>query len=235
MTARTPAYLKGRFEQGDVPVGADYEDLMDSFVNFATSAEQTLDSNLKTTKKLVAATVSATSITAASATFTNLITPTLNASTVSAASLTANNANINTVSAGTLTAATLNVTTASAAVLRANTVSADSINVSGNVIFGSFDISAVSTTQASAVVLNGTTNFIIYADGDNTAVRLPASVRGREQRIINAASTTIKLYPSVSGRFLVTAVNASLNLPADKTALVFHKGDDRYGVIIGGF
>ncbi len=147
MTARTPTYLKGRFEQGDIPQGTDYEDLMDSYVNVVTSAEQSIDSNLRTTKQLIADSVSANSI--------------------------------------NIAAAAISI------------VSADTINVSGKVIFGSFDVSALSTTQASAIVLNGTTNFIIFADGNNTALRLPTSERGREQKIINAASTTLKIFPSV--------------------------------------
>lgn len=205
MTARTPTYLKGKFEQGDIPQGTDYEDLMDSYVNIAVSAEQVIDSNLKTTKEFVAATVSANT-----GNFTNLTANAFNISTVSAASLIANVANI-------------------------ATVSADNINVSGNVIFGTLDVSAVATTQAGAVTLTGTTSFIIFADGNNLAVKLPTSVRGRQQYVINASSTTIKIFPAVSGRFLVTAVNASLNIPADKTATIFHKGDERYGIVIGGY
>lgn len=193
MTARTPTYLKARYEQGDIPQGTDYEDIFDSYINVVVSAEQSIDSNLRTTKEFIAASVSAN--------------------------------NFNAVSANSVTSP----------IGRFTTVSADSINVSGKVIFGSFDVSALATTQASAVLINGTTNFIIFANGNDQAVILPTSERGREQKIINAASTTIKIFPAVSGRFLVTAVNASLNLPADKTALVFHKGDDRYGIVIGGF
>lgn len=211
MTARTPTYLKARYEQGDIPQGTDYEDLMDSYLNVAVSAEQSIDSNLRTTKEIIAATVSAGSINVTgTATLNAISSPSISATNASAANLAANTANL-------------------------NTVSADSINVSGNVIFGTFDISAVATTQAGAITLNGTRNFVIFADGNNLAVKLPASVRGREQQIINAASTTLKIFPATSGRFLVTAVNASLNLPADKTALIFHKGDDRYGIVIGGF
>lgn len=200
MTARTPTYLKGRFEQGDIPQGTDYEDLIDSFINIATSATQTIVGGVNFSNQIESAAIYASFVSAAS----------INSSFIEA-------------------------TTVSAAFVRANEVSANSINVSGNVVFGTFDISAAATTQASAVLVNGTTNFVIFANGNDQSVRLPTSTRGRQQYIINAASTTIKIFPSVSGRFLVTAVNASLNLPADKTAFVIHKGDDRYGIVIGGF
>lgn len=216
MTARTPTYLKGRFEQGDIPQGTDYEDLLDSYINVAVSAEQSIDSNLRTTKEIIADKVSANSISTSSISISGPF-------------------SIAVVSAVTVNSSLYQGDRSTVSALAPTTVSADSINVSGKVIFGSFDISAVGTTQAAAITLNGTTNFIIFANGNDQSVKLPVSERGREQKIINAASTTLKIFPSVSGRFLVTAVNASLNLPADKTALVFHKGDDRYGIIIGGF
>jgi len=236
MTARTPTYLKARFEQGDIPQGTDYEDLIDSFVNVAVSAEQSIDSNLRTTKQLIADSVSANSIRTSALTVNNLSF----SGTFSAASIRTAIVSADFVYADNVIASGMRTTLVSANSIYANTaalqtVSADSINVSGKVIFGSFDISALATTQAGAITLNGTTNFVIFADGNNLAVKLPTSERGREQKIINAASTTLKIFPATSGRFLVTAVNASLNLPADKTALVFHKGDDRYGIVIGGF
>lgn len=210
MTARTPTYLKGRYEQGDIPQGTDYEDLFDSYVNVATSAEQTMSGNLKINGELIATTVSAGSFVTTNVSATNIYGSFANIASISGV--------------------TGNITN-----LTSSTVTADSINVSGKVIFGSFDVSALATTQASAVLINGTTNFVIFANGNNLAVRLPDSERGRQQYVINAASTTIKIFPAVSGRFLVTAVNASLNIPADKTALVFHKGDGRYGIVVGGF
>jgi hypothetical protein len=42
MTQRSPTYLKSRFEQNDIPNGTDYADLVDSFVNLETSANQTM-------------------------------------------------------------------------------------------------------------------------------------------------------------------------------------------------
>lgn len=48
MTQRSVTYLKGKFETGDIPVQADYGDLIDSFLNLETSAVQTLSGGLNT-------------------------------------------------------------------------------------------------------------------------------------------------------------------------------------------
>jgi hypothetical protein len=42
MTQRSPTYLKSRFENNDIPNQNDYADLIDSFINLETSANQTL-------------------------------------------------------------------------------------------------------------------------------------------------------------------------------------------------
>ena len=46
MTIRSVTYLKGRFENNDVPTATDYEDVFDSFLNLATSADQSLDGRI---------------------------------------------------------------------------------------------------------------------------------------------------------------------------------------------
>ena len=52
MTQQTRATLKGVFEQGDVPQGSDYEDLIDSFVSLADTTAQTVTSDLTITGAL---------------------------------------------------------------------------------------------------------------------------------------------------------------------------------------
>ena len=46
MTQRSRTFLRARFEQGDIPNGTDYEDLIDSFVNLEASANQTMSGTL---------------------------------------------------------------------------------------------------------------------------------------------------------------------------------------------
>jgi hypothetical protein len=260
MTARTPTYLKARWENGDIPQGTDYEDLFDSYINVVVSAEQSIDSNLRTTKQLVAASVSA-----ATGSFASLTAPStlnINAPAISVSGGTVGlNGTAVTVSAltfadycttrtqstdGSFTQTVgVNYTLDTGSNLRLNcagpiSVSSQSVvgitgtNISllGNILVSAEDVSAVATTQAGAVTLNGTMNFVVFADGGNNAVKLPTSSKGRIQMVINASTTVLKIFPSTSARFLVTAVNASLNIPADRTAMVFHKGDGRYGISI---
>jgi hypothetical protein len=59
MTQRSVTYLKGRFEEGDIPSGTDYADLIDSFVNLEASAEQTMAGKLSLPNLTVTNTVSA--------------------------------------------------------------------------------------------------------------------------------------------------------------------------------
>ncbi len=205
MTARTPAYLKTHFENGDIPVQTDYEDVFDSYLNIAaaTTTEQTIFGPIKVIGQITATNVSAqsftfTSIQATDATFTNL------------------------------TAVSANITG-----LNVSTVSAGTGYIATTLLLGSADVSAVGSTQAQGAVIAAPVTFVTYANLGDVSVTLPASIRGKVQTVINAASTTIKIFPAVSARFLVTAVNTSLNIPADKVATVYHKGDDRYGIQIG--
>jgi hypothetical protein len=203
MTAQTPAYLKARFENGDVPVAADYEDVFDSYLNVATSSIQTLVGGVVSTNFIQASELNASLVSAAS----------VNASFVSAQTV-----NASFISCGTMSAAT---------------VSARDLYVVSAYFLNSVDVSAVATTQAGTVAVNGVVNFIISAENNNNSVRLPPSSRGRVQTIINASTTAIKIFPAVSGRFLVTAVNASLTIQADRCATIYHQGNDRYGIQVG--
>lgn len=203
MTAQTPAYLKARFENGDVPVAADYEDVFDSYINIATSGVQTLVGGLVSTNFIQASE--------------------LNGALVSASSVIASF-----VSAQTINASFISVGTVSAA-----TVSAGTVYVASAMHYGSVNVSAVATTQAGALLVDAPMAFVTFADGNNNSVILPSSVRGRIQHIINASTTVLKIFPAVSGRFLVTAVNASLSISADRCATIFHQGNDRYGIQVG--
>lgn len=46
MTQRSRTFLRGRFEQGDIPTGTDYEDLIDSFLSLEASATETMAGTL---------------------------------------------------------------------------------------------------------------------------------------------------------------------------------------------
>lgn len=222
MTAQTPAYLKTRFENGDIPQATDYEDVFDSFVNFTTSAEQNLQGNLRTNGQFVgdvsASRINVSAITATTFTADSFITSALRGTTVSAGTLYADVAKLTSVSANSMNVATVTAGTH-------YIVSADSLRA--------VNVSAVSTTQAGALLVDAPLTFVTFADNTDNSVRLGASVRGVRQTIVNATTTAIKIFPAVSARFLVTAFNASLTIQADKTVTVYHQGDDRYGVQVG--
>ena len=46
MTQRSRTFLRGRFEQGDIPTGTDYEDVFDSFLSLEASATETMNATL---------------------------------------------------------------------------------------------------------------------------------------------------------------------------------------------
>jgi hypothetical protein len=228
MTAQTPAYLKSRFENGDIPAASDYEDVFDSFVNVATSSIQTLVGGLVSTNFIQVSELNASLVSAASVNASFVSAQTVNASFISCGTVSAA-----TVSAGSLYATNAIFITASANALNADTVSAGNVYIVSAAFYGSIDVSAVATTQAGALLVDRPTAFVIFADGNNNSIRLPTSTRGRVQNIVNATTTVLKIFPAVSGRFLVTAVNASLSIQADRCATIFHQGNDRYGIQIG--
>lgn len=137
------------------------------------------------------------------------------------------------VSAGTAFVDALKATQVSANGIWASIVTAGTNYIVSADMLRAIDVSALGTTQAAALLVEAPLVFVIQADGNNQSVKLPASVRGVRQTIVNASTTTLKIFPAVSARFLVTAVNASLNLLADKTLTVYHQGNDRYGTQFG--
>jgi len=187
--------------------------VFDSYINVATSGIQTLVGGFVSTNFIQASE--------------------LNAALVSAASIQASFVSAQTVNASFISCGTVSAAVVSAGTITVNTVSANTVYVVSALQLGSINVSAVATTQAGALLVDAPMAFVIFADGNNNSVILPTSNRGRVQRVINASTTTIKIFPAVSGRFLVTAVNASLTIQADRCATIFHQGNDRYGIQVG--
>lgn len=282
MTAQTPAYLKTRFENNDIPQGTDYEDVFDSYVNIVATAEQSMAGNLRTTGQFVGnvsansifgttvsaevvftsalkanivsantfnaslfqvITVSAASLFASNANITTVSAQNVNATNVSAVSIFGTNANIATVSANTVNTATVSAvsifsTNANIATVSANIINAVSVTAGTSYIVSAdtlrtIEVSAVATTQAGALLVEAPLTFVTFASNNDNSVRLPLSVRGVRQTIVNATTTILKIFPAVSGRFVVTAVNASLTIQADRVATIYHQGNERYAIQIG--
>lgn len=62
MTAQNRATLKALFEDGDIPTGSNYTDLIDSFVSIADTTAQTLSSKLTVETLEVQDTVTAATV-----------------------------------------------------------------------------------------------------------------------------------------------------------------------------
>lgn len=62
MTTQTRATLKGNFEDGDVPSGSNYTDLIDSFVSLSDTTAQTIASDLVVNGDITFTTVSASAV-----------------------------------------------------------------------------------------------------------------------------------------------------------------------------
>lgn len=59
MTQRSRTYLKGRFENNDIPNATDYGDFIDSFLNLTTSGTETMNGSLVVSGNLSTTNVSA--------------------------------------------------------------------------------------------------------------------------------------------------------------------------------
>lgn len=125
-----------------------------------------------------------------------------------------------------------NLTTVSALTVGGVT-SVQSVYHNGSQIFDYLAVSANTTVQATGGALTATVNYVNYANGQNDSVLLPARTQGRVQWVINAASTTIKIFPQAGNSFVGTAANASLNLPTDKAAMIIHCAASTFSMLIG--
>jgi len=161
MTARTPTYLKSRYETGDIPTQSDYEDIFDSYVNLSVSGTQAINSDLSTTGEYSATSVSASrvfgtnvsanNVIANNGTFTTININTVNSTdittqTVSASSITSNTASFTTLNAVSAAFNNISVSNISnLSTLNSQTVSAATANIS------TINVQAVSASSANIV------------------------------------------------------------------------------------
>lgn len=252
MTTYNKTTLKTFFETADIPTGTDFANFIDSCVNLAETAEQTMLGALNPTE-LVTARVSA-----GTGVFTGTMTITGNTSvagnviidgTTSAKNIFASAASfIGTVSANKLFSDTINASGASFTGLSATTVSAQSINVStdvsaatgtvyasavrstNGVLSSTGIVSAAGTTQGAAAVL---TNIINrgkgIADGSTTGFTPLANRAGLVQYLFNEGPSA-NLWPPTGGTINGLAANAAFALAASASYTIFHISASSYGV-----
>lgn len=223
MTTYNKTSLKTFFEQGDVPTGTDYANLIDSCVNMVETVVQSMAGALNPTE-LIAAQVSA-----GAAVFTGAV----RIGGVTSA------ADIN--STGTITAATVNTTsfvTTNITVTSANVngnllvtgnVSADTIAASA-ARFSTGIVSAAGTTQGAAAALIYTVNLGAgVVDGATTGFLLPANQRGRIQFLTNGAASA-NLWPPTGGQINALASNAAFGMTASTLYTIVHTLASGYAV-----
>ena len=153
MTQQTRANLKAKFEDGDIPGGTDYSDLIDSSVFLSDTTAQSLSSPLTVTGALGASTtVSAPSVEVSSATITG---------TVSAAS-----GFIVTLTSDQVAASAANFTRMSAA-----NVSANALGITGSLTWtAEVTASVISTGQQTITGLVVNKFIIVNVSGQTVGI-----------------------------------------------------------------
>lgn len=184
MTARTPTYLKGLFENGDPLTQSAFEDVFDSYVNLSVSGKQTIVSDLQTSGEIICARVSAASY------FT---------STVSADTVFANTS----ISSPVGNLVSISSTTGNIATVNSTNVSAATVNVT-NRLTSSVDssVKATGTTRASAKSISSALSLLVTVSaGTEDSVVIGGGYPGFVQYIINSTTNTAQVFPPSGGTF----------------------------------
>lgn len=214
MTAFNKATLKTFFEQGDIPSGTDYANLIDSYVNLVDTTPQVMAAALSTTE-LMTPRVSATDV--------NVTGTLVIAGQFSAANLSTNNIS----NASNILTATLSATSVYAGGVISNSVSADAVYASaGRFTSGIYQgvgiVSAAGSAQATAAPL---TNIINrgkgVVDGQTTGYALLSNRTGLTQYLFNEGASA-NLWPPTGGTINGLAANAAFPLVASAMVTIVH-------------
>lgn len=232
MTTYNKQTLATFFEQGDVPSGTDYSNLIDSQVNLVETSAQSMAGPLVTTE-LITAKVSATNVN---------VTSILSAASLSISNLTTGTGTFSsdvTVS-GRLTSGTLTVTgIASAASLNISgdvsastgTVYASAMRSTNGIFAGVGIVSAAGTSQGAAAVLANVINRGQgVADATTTGFAIPANRTGLVQYLTVETNTSANLWPPSGGTINNTAANTVFALAGRTTYTIIHLAASAYGV-----
>lgn len=198
MAASTPTSLKARFETGDIPNQSDYEDLIDSFVNFeVTAAVQVMKGSLTVQGELVVGQFSAANVTAQNfvgetGTFGSITTSALNVTSVLDAA---------TVSAGSATFTTVATDSIDATLVSAKNRITQPVDSS---------VAGMGTTQASGKSLSSHINVLesVGSATDNAFI-LPGGYGGWTQTVINNTSVTAQIFPPVGASATIDGLSAN--------------------------
>lgn len=172
MTTYNKTNLKTFFEQGDIPSGTDYANLIDSQVNIAETSEQMMAGNLNVPK---------------------LITSLVSSTTGDFVTLNATTLNVVSVSAPTIGTTLIITTTVSAAgTIYSNSLSTQT-GIKGKVTI----VSAAGSTRATATAMD--LSYMLrgqgVADGQTTGFALSVPSVGLIQYFVNDTAVSANLYP----------------------------------------
>lgn len=210
MTTYNKTTLKTFFENGDIPTGQNYSDLIDSQVNIVETGVQSMGGALAPIE-LITPRVSATNINVTGILSANTIS--LNVVTVSG--LVATTANLTNVSANALNVATD---------VSANngTVYASAVRSTNGVLAGVGVVSATGTAQATAAILTNVVNRGKgIVDGTTTGFTPLANRAGLVQYLFNEGASA-NLWPPVGGTINGLATNAAFPLVASAMVTIVH-------------
>lgn len=244
MTAQSRSTLIARFQTGDVPVGSDFEDMIDSFVATVDTSVQTITSHVTFSGGAAVATLTAADIKGSAATFTGTVA--ISALQASAATFLGGITVSGTTTAeGAIVAkSTLSVSgvatftgavTADAALVAKSTFSASGastltgavtmaggVTVSGSTKQTTVTITALGSTQGSAASLGAGFMYRVAqaTAGENAGIIIPTTAGGRQMMIVNATNTAVNLYPPSGGQINNGGANAPVTVTASSAVLI---------------
>lgn len=196
MTARTPTYLKGRFENGDTPSGTDFEDLCDSYIPVLSSGKITINNPVEVSGDFTAQRIWADTITASALNVNSFNTTLVSASIVNTNLLNAQSVSASTITAGSITSPLIQGTVVSGVNVNGNTVSANVVNANvGNITTVSASI--MNTEKLNALIVSasigrfttvsaGLVNCIYVQQGIQASVSASGTAEG-QGTIVSAA------------------------------------------------
>lgn len=230
MTTYSKASLKTFFENGDVPTGQNYSDLIDSQVNLVETASQQMAGALEPTE-LITARVSATNgvftgslRVEGQASASNIVAT----SSLSTHDITTDNflATANVSAGGNLYGTNAVVTDVSAT----GTVYASAMRSTNGVINGVGVVSAFGTAQGTAASLVNIVNRGKgIVDGSTTGFTPLANRAGLVQYLFNEGASA-NLWPPTGGTINGLAANAAFPLAASAMVTIVHLTASAYAV-----
>lgn len=219
MTTYNKSSLQAFFETGDVPTGTNYADLIDSCVNVAETAVQSINGPLNPTE-LITPRVSATN-----ANFTGTVSA---ASMNISGSLSVASFSANFLTLGVVSAASINV--AGDVSAATGTVYASAMRSVNGLLSGTGIVSAAGTAQATAAVLTNVINRGKgIVDGSTTGFTPLNNRAGLVQYLFNEGGSA-NLWPPTGGTINGLAANTAFPLVASAMVTIVHLTASAYAV-----